>query len=134
MLLTLTAPASPFAVVIRIITARVTSRRTRKGCLYSVARSPAVCRTSSIFSEYGRVAWTAACARRSLVAATTCMALVIFCVFLMLSIRRTMSRYAGNYLLAFFRGEDLGFGSASPSPFCGEGSGEGLGAGSGTSL
>src|SRR6266436_4696821 len=110
MLLTLTAPASPLSVVTRIITARVPSRRTRKGCLYSVARSPAVWSTSSIFSEYGLVAWTAACARRSLVAATTCIALVIFCVFLMLSIRRTMSRYAGNYLVAFFRGA-LGFAS-----------------------
>src|SRR5712664_3601473 len=138
MLLTLSAPVRPLSVVTRIITARVPSRLTRNGCLYSVARSPAVCRTSSIFSAYGRVACTAACARRSLVAATTCIALVIFCVFLMLSIRRTMSLYAGIPYLAFFRAGALGFGGGSPSPFRGDGSGEGLeltaGAESGTSL
>src|ERR1700716_1896966 len=113
MLLTLMAPHRPLSVVTRIITARLPSRRTRNGCLYSVARSPAVCRTSSIFSAYGRVSCTAAWALRSLVAATTCMALVIFCVFLMLSIRRTMSLYAGNYFDAFFLGAALGLGAAS---------------------
>src|SRR3981081_3796056 len=52
MLLTLSAPHRPLSVVTRIITARFPSRLTRNGCLYSVARSPAVCRTSSIFSAY----------------------------------------------------------------------------------
>src|SRR2546425_7666512 len=123
MLLTLIAPHRPLSVVTRIITARLPSRRTRKGCLYSVARSPAVCRTSSIFSEYGRVAWTAACARRRRVAATTCIALVIFCVLRIESIRRTMSLKAGNYLsFDFFEGFDLG---ESPSPLGGEGWGAG---------
>src|SRR6266567_3561280 len=113
MLLTLIAPASPLSVVTRM-------------------------RTASIFSAYGLVACTAACARRSLVAATTCMALVIFCVFLMLSIRRTMSLYAGNYFEAFFRGGGLGF---FPSPLGGRsaagrvgGAEPAGGAGSGTSL
>jgi hypothetical protein len=32
------------------------------------------------------------------VAATTCIALVIFCVFLIESMRRTMSLKAGNYV------------------------------------
>src|SRR5690349_21564120 len=103
MLLTLMAPHRPLSVVTRIITARLPSRRTRNGCLYSVARSPTVCRTSIILSAYGRVACTAACALRSRVAATTCIALVIFCVFLIESMRRTMSRYAGN-LGCFARG------------------------------
>src|SRR6266550_6626779 len=98
MLLTLIAPQRPRSVVTRIITARLPSRRTRNGCLYSVARSPTVCRTSIILSAYGRVACTAACARRSRVAATTCIALVIFCVFLIESMRRTMSLNAGNRL------------------------------------
>src|SRR6266571_5843963 len=109
MLLTLRAPHSPLSVVTRIITARLPSRRTRNGCLYSVARSPAVCSTSSIFSAYGRVACTACWALRRRVAATTCIALVIFFVLLMLSMRRTMSRYAGIYDLALgFLGAALG--------------------------
>src|SRR5579859_7048429 len=101
MLLTLIAPHSPLSVVTRTITARFPSRRTRNGWRYSVARSPTVCSTSTILSAYGRVAFTAACARRSRVAATTCIALVIFCVFLIESMRRTMSLNAGNYV-AFF--------------------------------
>ena len=60
-----------------------------------MARSAVVASTSVIFSAYGRAACTAPCARRSRVAATTCIALVIFWVFLIESIRRTMSRYAG---------------------------------------
>src|SRR3984893_17014628 len=122
MLFTLIAPHSPLSVVTRIITARLPSRLTRNGWRYSVARSPAVCSTSSIFSAYGRVACTACCARRSLVAATTCMALVIFCVFLIESIRRTMSRYAGNYVAFFFLGAAF---ALAPSPFGAEGRGGG---------
>src|SRR6266571_148483 len=101
MLLTLIAPQRPRSVVTRIITARLPSRRTRNGCLYSVARSPTVCRTSIILSAYGRVACTAACALRRRVAATTCIALVIFCVFLIESMRRTMSLYEGICLGGF---------------------------------
>src|SRR6266576_2821237 len=111
MLLTLIAPHRPLSVVTRIITARLPSRRTRNGCLYSVAREAAVCSTSSIFSEYGRVALTAACARFKRVAATTCIALVIFCVFRIESIRRTISLNAGTYLAFGSRGF-LGFGSS----------------------
>src|SRR6266566_9997712 len=108
MLLTLMAPHRPLSVVTRIITARLPSRRTRNGCLYSVAREAAVCSTSSIFSEYGRVALTAACARFKRVAATTCIALVIFWVFRIESIRRTISLNAGTYFAFGF----LGFGSS----------------------
>src|SRR5438874_7996743 len=110
MLLTLMAPHRPLSVVTRIITARLPSRLTRNGCLYSVARSLTVWSTSIILSAYGRVACTAACARRSRVAATTCIALVIFCVFLIESIRRTMSRYAGNCYCFFFLAGGLGLG------------------------
>src|SRR5258706_13482364 len=111
MLLTLIAPHRPLSVVTRIITARLPSRRTRNGCLYSVAREAAVWSTSSIFSEYGRVALTRACARFKRVAATTCIALVIFWVFRIESIRRTISLNAGTYLTFGSRGF-LGFGSS----------------------
>src|SRR5438067_5660690 len=145
MLLTLMAPHRPLSVVTRIITARLPSRLTRNGCLYSVARSLTVWSTSIILSAYGRVACTAACARRSRVAATTCIALVIFCVFLIESIRRTMSLYAGNYYFSLGFRCDLGFSSSaeriwsscdgrgapssSSAAFCGAaGLGAGLGA------
>ena len=49
------------------------------------------CRTASIFSANGRAASAAACARRSLDAATICMALVIFCVALVAAIRTRIS-------------------------------------------
>src|SRR5437016_8153784 len=42
-------------------------------------------------SAYGRAASAAACARRSLEAATICMALVIFCVALVAAMRTRMS-------------------------------------------
>src|ERR1700730_16868288 len=75
--------------------ARSPSRCWRYGWRYSFARSAVVCRTSSIFSEYGRVARTDCCARRIRVAATTCMALVIFWMFWVLRMRRRMSRREG---------------------------------------
>src|SRR4030081_3934215 len=47
--------------------------------------------TASIFSAYGRAASAAVCARRSLEAATICIALVIFCVALVEAMRTRMS-------------------------------------------
>src|SRR5215475_3398605 len=47
--------------------------------------------TVSIFSAKGRAASAAVCARRSLEAATICMALVIFCVALVEAMRTRMS-------------------------------------------
>src|SRR5262249_37059173 len=47
--------------------------------------------TASILSAYGRAASAALCARRSLEAATICMALVIFCVALVAAMRTRMS-------------------------------------------
>src|ERR1700732_5263816 len=47
--------------------------------------------TASIFSSEGRAASAAVCARRSLDAATICMALVIFCVALVEAMRTRMS-------------------------------------------
>src|SRR4030081_3288400 len=47
--------------------------------------------TASIFSAYGRAASAAICARRSLEAATICIALVIFCVALVEAMRTRMS-------------------------------------------
>src|SRR6185295_20139673 len=47
--------------------------------------------TASIFSALGRAASAAACARRSLEAATICIALVIFCVALVAAMRTRMS-------------------------------------------
>src|SRR2546430_15872616 len=126
MLLTLMAPQRPLSVVISTITARLPSRRIRNGWRYSVARSVVVCRTSTIFSAYGRAACTACCARRSLVAATTCIALVIFCVFLMESMRRTMSLYAGmGQAPSTPWGKGSWYAGRAPSPPWGEGSGVG---------
>src|SRR6476619_7934454 len=54
--------------------------------------------TLPIRSAYGRAASAAACARRSLDAATICMALVIFCVALVAAMRTRMSlRLAMSY-------------------------------------
>src|ERR1700740_1278287 len=47
--------------------------------------------TASIFSAKGRAASAALCARRSLDAATICIALVIFCVALVEAMRTRMS-------------------------------------------
>src|SRR6202023_2214394 len=47
--------------------------------------------TELILSAYGRAASAAVCARRSLDAATICMALVIFCVALVEAMRTRMS-------------------------------------------
>ena len=59
------------------------------------------------------MACTAACALRKRVAATTCIALVIFCVFRIESIRRTMSLNAGNYFFFFSAGlSDSGAGGS----------------------
>src|SRR5215472_14028051 len=98
MVLALSAPQRPRSAVTMITRARSPSRCSRYGCRYSVASSAVVSSTSIIFSAYGRVACTVVWARRSLVAATTCIALVIFWVFCMLRMRRRTSRREGNGL------------------------------------
>ena len=64
----------------------------RKGCLYSVLAAATLAITVLIFSEYGRACCMRSCALRILLAATICIARVIFCVFWMLRILFLTSR------------------------------------------
>src|SRR5689334_11097342 len=93
--LLLNAPASPRSAVMMTICRRGPSRCSSNGCDAPSPASAADTRlpsSSAILFAYGRAARMRSCARRSLAAATSFMARVIFCVDWTERIRRWMSR------------------------------------------
>src|SRR5262249_41992524 len=95
MMFELNAPASPLSAVMMTISRRGPSRASSSGCAAPSPRPAADMRlpsSSAILRAYGRAATTRSCARRSLAAATSFMARVIFCVGSTERIRRRMSR------------------------------------------
>jgi hypothetical protein len=72
-----------------------TGRTSMSGCWKTAVRAAALAKTSFIRAAYGRPANAACCALRILAAATICIALVIWAVFLTDRMRRRMSRVLG---------------------------------------
>ncbi len=72
-----------------------TGRASISGCVKAAVRAAASASTSFINAAYGRPASAACCALRILAAATICIALVIWAVFLTDRMRRRMSRVLG---------------------------------------
>src|SRR5216117_3747308 len=100
MALTFRPPASPRSAVTRMSNRFLIGRAVRNGCGDPVVRLATSVSTSAIRSAYGRAASALTCTRRSLDAATACMARVICWVFFRLAIRRRISaRVASLFLL-----------------------------------
>ena len=95
-------PHRPRSVLTRMTARFLTGRACISGCSKTAVRDAACASTSFINSAYGRPTSAACCALRILAAATICIALVIWAVFLTDLIRRRMSRVLGmNYFLQF---------------------------------
>src|SRR5438477_7995870 len=113
--LLLKAPARPRSAVMMTIWRRGPSRCSSSGCAEPSPSSAADTRlpsSSAILFAYGRAARIRSCARRSLAAATSFMARVIFCVDWTDRIRRWMSRSVAMTLrgLDALGGDELGLG------------------------
>ena len=91
----LSAPHKPLSVLTRMTARFFTGRVSISGCLNAAMRGAASASTWFINSAYGRPASAACCALRILAAATICIALVIWAVFLTDLMRRRMSRVLG---------------------------------------
>src|SRR2546421_433681 len=91
MALTFRPPASPRSAVTRMSNRFLIGRSVRNGCGDPVVRLATSVSTSAIRSAYGRAASALICTRRSLDAATACIARVICWVFFRLAIRRRIS-------------------------------------------
>jgi hypothetical protein len=88
----LNAPHSPLSAVMMTRRLRAAGRRTSSGCASPSARRTRLESSSAIFTAYGRAETRRSWARRSLAAATSFMARVIFWVDSTERIRRRMSR------------------------------------------
>src|SRR5438132_516551 len=94
--LTFMGPTNPRSVVTSTMPTRRTSRLASRGLVSGSAYGARSFRTVRSRSSYGREARTAACARRILDAATSCIARVTCWMFLMLRTRRRSSRSEGT--------------------------------------